>query len=76
MSTFPWVGFTVAFLWSTYNLLRKKIKVDADVGLFIESMFFLPIAFVILFFIFKNNLNDFTISNPSMMFWPKHHTRI
>ena len=69
MSTFPWVGFTVAFLWSTYNLLRKKIKVDADVGLFIESMFFLPIAFVILFFIFKNNLNDFTISNPSMMFW-------
>ena len=69
MSTFPWVGFTVAFLWSTYNLLRKKIKVDADVGLFIESMFFLPIAFVILFYIFKNNLNDFTISNPSMMFW-------
>mgnify|MGYP001231485110 CR=1 FL=1 len=69
MSTFPWVGFTVAFLWSTYNLLRKKIKVDADVGLFVESIFFLPIAFLILFFIFKNNLNDFTISNPSMMFW-------
>ena len=68
INSFPWVGFAVAFLWSTYNLLRKKVKVDADVGLFVESIFFLPIALIILFFIFKNNLNDFTFTNLNMMF--------
>ena len=36
--------------------------------MFIESILILPIAITILFFIFKNNLNDFTISNPSLMF--------
>ena len=66
-NSFPWIGFTVALLWSTYNLLRKKINVDTDVGLFIESLFILPIALVIFYFIFQNNLNDFTFSNPSLI---------
>tara|TARA_Y100000590_G_scaffold389169_1_gene464018 strand:+ start:5624 stop:6502 length:879 start_codon:yes stop_codon:yes gene_type:complete len=68
INSFPWVGFAVALLWSTYNLLRKKIHVEADIGLFIESLFILPIALIILFFIFKNNLNDFSISNFNIMF--------
>ena len=65
--TLPWVGFAVAFLWSIYNLLRKKINVDTDIGLFIESLFILPIAFVIFYFIFNNNLHDFTFSNPQLI---------
>jgi len=68
IESFPWVGFLVALLWSTYNLLRKKINVDADVGLFVESLFILPVAFLILHFIFQNNLNDFNYSNPTLMF--------
>ena len=48
-------------------MLRKKINVDIDIGLFIESVFMLPIAIVIFYFLFQNNLNDFTISNPSLM---------
>jgi len=68
IESFPWVGFVVALLWSTYNLLRKKINVDADVGLFVESLFILPVAFLILHFIFQNNLNDFNYSNPTLMF--------
>jgi len=68
LHSFPWVGFAVALLWSVYNLLRKKINVDTDIGLFIESLFILPIAVIILYFIFQNNLNDFTISNPPLMF--------
>ena len=67
LDVLPWVGFTVAFLWSLYNLLRKKINVDTDIGLFIESLFILPIALIIFYLIFKNNLNDFTLSNPSLM---------
>ena len=26
MNSVPWIGLGVAFLWSTYNLLRKKIR--------------------------------------------------
>ena len=63
----PWVGFSVAFLWSIYNLLRKKINVDTDIGLFIESLFILPLAIIILYFIIQNNVNDFSLSNPSLM---------
>jgi len=68
IENFPWVGFIVALLWSTYNLLRKKINVDADIGLFVESLFLLPLAFLILYFIFQNNLNDFNYVNPTLMF--------
>ena len=63
----PWVGLAVAFFWSIYNLLRKKINVDTDVGLFVESLFILPFAIIIFYFLVKNNVNDFTLSNPSLM---------
>ena len=66
-SSLPWVGFTVAILWSTYNLLRKKINVETDIGLLIESLFILPIVIIFFYFIAKSNLNDFSISNPSLM---------
>tara|TARA_B100000579_G_scaffold26388_1_gene18588 strand:- start:361 stop:1239 length:879 start_codon:yes stop_codon:yes gene_type:complete len=64
----PWIGLLVAILWSTYNLVRKKINVDTDVGLLIESLFILPFILVAFYIITKNNLNDFDISNPSLMF--------
>jgi len=63
----PIVGIIVAISWSFYNLLRKKINVDTDIGLLIESLFLLPFVSIIFYFIFKNNLNDFDISNPSLM---------
>ena len=66
-SSLPWVGITVALFWSIYNLLRKKINVDVDVGLLIENLFIFPLAIVIFYLIFKNNLNDFSLSNPTLM---------
>ena len=59
----PWVGITVALSWGFYNLLRKKINVDTDVGLLIESLFILPFALVVFYFIVQEGVNDFTISN-------------
>jgi len=64
----PWVGLVVAFSWGLYNLLRKTIIVDTDIGLLIESLFILPFALIAFYFIYKNNLNDFTIENPSLLF--------
>ena len=65
--TLPWVGIIVAFSWGFYNLVRKKINVDTDVGLLIESLFILPIALIIFSMIVSNGYNDFKLSNPPMM---------
>ena len=67
LDSLPWVGLAVAFLWGIYTLLRKKINVDTDIGLFIESLFIFPVALIIFYLIFQNNLNDFSLSNPSLM---------
>ena len=48
-------------------MLRKKIDVDTDIGLFIESLFILPFALIIFYLIFNNNLNDFSLTNPSLL---------
>jgi len=63
----PWVGLVVALSWSFYNLLRKKINVDTDIGLLIESLFILPFASIIFYFIIQNNFNDFSFSNIPLM---------
>ena len=63
----PWVGLIVALSWSFYNLLRKKINVETDVGLFIESLYILPFVLVAFYFITINNYNDFSLSEPSIM---------
>ena len=65
----PWIGLTVAITWSTYNLLRKKINVRTDIGVFIETIFIVPVALILFYFISQKGLNDFSFSNPSTMFW-------
>ena len=63
----PWVGLIVAFSWAFYNLIRKKINIDTDIGLLIESLYILPIALIVFYVIVTNNYNDFNFSSPSMM---------
>ena len=49
-----------------FNLIRKKINVDTDIGLLIESLFILPFALVSFYYIYKSGLNDFSLSNPGL----------
>jgi len=63
LKNLPWVGLIVAFSWAFYNLVRKKINVDTDVGLLIESLYILPFALICFYFISKNGLNDFNFDN-------------
>jgi len=63
----PWVGIVVALSWGFYNLIRKKINIDTDIGLLIESLFILPFALIAFYFITLNGFNDFKLSNPPMM---------
>ena len=67
-NSIPWVGIIVALSWSFYNLLRKKVNVDTDIGLLIESLFILPFALFGFFLLYKNGLNYFNFNNVSLMF--------
>ena len=67
LKSLPWVGLIVALSWGFYNLVRKKINVDTDIGLLIESLFILPIAIIVFYIIAAKGYNDFSLSDPSMM---------
>ena len=45
----------------------KKINVDTDVGLLIESIFILPFAIIAFYLITINDFNDSKLSDPPMM---------
>ena len=66
-NTVPWVGLLVALSWSIYNLLRKTINVDTDIGLLIESLFILPFAIIAFYILINKGVNDFSLSNISLM---------
>ena len=65
----PWIGLIVAFTWSTYTLIRKKIQVSTDLGLFIESAFMTPFAIIAFYFIAKNGNNYFSLNDISISLW-------
>ena len=48
------VGLIVALSWAFYNLVRKKIDIDTDIGLLIESLYILPFALFAFYLISKN----------------------
>ena len=66
LKSLPWVGLIVAFSWAFYNLIRKKINVDTEIGLLIESLYILPFALVAFYYITKTGVNDFSFSNPGL----------
>ena len=68
IKTLPWVGIIVALSWAFYNLVRKKINVDTDIGLLIESLYIFPFALISFYFIFEKGLNDFSFKNSNLSF--------
>ena len=69
LNSTPWIGLIVALTWSLYTLIRKKIQISTDVGLFIESAFMTPFAIIAFYFIVKNGSNYFSLNDISMSFW-------
>ena len=63
LKSLPWVGLIVAFSWAFYNLVRKKIEIDTDIGLLIESLYIFPFALVAFYLISINGFNDFSLNN-------------
>ena len=65
----PWIGLTVAITFSLYGLIRKKIKVSSDIGLFIETLLISPIAVILFIYLMKLNLNVFSFNEPLLSFY-------
>ena len=65
----PWVGLIVALTWSIYSLLRKKISVESDVGLLIESLYITPLALLVFYLIAIDGNYYFSIHEPKIAFW-------
>ena len=60
---FPWIGLIVGFSWSLYNVFRKKINIDVDLGLLVESLAILPFALIGFYFVYETGNLDFGIGS-------------
>lgn len=54
----PWLALFLAATFSCYGLLRKKINVDARLGLFIETAVLLPAALLYLLFFTQSDSSN------------------
>ena len=63
----PWVALTLGFSFSIYSVLRKKIPVDSISGLFIETVWLLPVSLAYMIWLLSNgNLQFMSESNTTM----------
>lgn len=62
----PIVAIALAFSFGFYGLLRKKVSVDAQTGLFIETLVMLPAAAIYLLFIADTPTSNL-LANPSQL---------
>jgi chloramphenicol-sensitive protein RarD len=65
----PWIGLTVAITFSIYGLIRKKINVDTDIGLLIETLLLSPFAVIAFLYLMKLNLNIFSFNEIKLSFY-------
>ncbi|BCL71595.1 putative Permease of the drug/metabolite transporter (DMT) superfamily RarD [Vibrio nigripulchritudo MADA3029] len=62
----PIVAIALAFSFGFYGLLRKKINMDAQTGLFIETLVMLPAAAIYVFFIANSATSDMSTNSLSL----------
>ena len=68
-SSVPWVGLIVGLTWSIYSFLRKKINIESDIGLFVESLFISPLALFVFYIISLDGNYYFSFTDPQIAFW-------
>ncbi|WP_224652171.1 EamA family transporter RarD [Pectobacterium versatile] len=59
----PVIALGLAFSFALYGLLRKKMGIDGQTGMLIETLWLLPVAIIYLFFIADTPSSDLT-ANP------------
>lgn len=64
--TVPVIGLSLAMTFGVYGLLRKKLGVDAQGGMLIETLWLLPVACVYLIFFADSATSNMTL-NPLIL---------
>jgi len=62
----PWVSLVLPMSFGLYGLLRKKVKIKAITGLFIETMVVLPVALVYLLMLTNSDTASMLDNNMSL----------
>lgn len=65
----PWVSLVLPFSFAFYGLLRKKVKVKAITGLFVETMVVLPIAIFYLIVMTHSDTSNLLNNTWSLNIW-------
>jgi chloramphenicol-sensitive protein RarD len=68
-ASFPWIGLTVAISFSVYGLIRKKINIDSDIALLVETLLLSPFAIIAFLYLVKLNLNIFSFNELKLSFY-------
>lgn len=46
----PWLSFIICLSWASYSMIKKKVTLDSQVSVFIESFSMVPLALIYIFF--------------------------
>jgi len=65
----PWIGLTVAISFSVYGLIRKKINIESDIALLIETLLLSPLAVIAFVYLVKLDLNIFSFNEIKLSFY-------
>ena len=65
----PWIGLIVAITFSVYGLIRKKINLESDIALLIETLLLSPLAVIAFVYLIKLNLNIFSFNEMKLSFY-------
>jgi chloramphenicol-sensitive protein RarD len=68
-AAFPWIGLTVAITFSVYGLIRKKINIDSDLALLVETLLLAPFAIITFLYLVESNLNIFSFKEIKLSFY-------
>lgn len=69
LGSLPWISLALPFSFGFYGLVRKKIKVEALTGLFVETLLVLPVALFYLNFIAESETANMLNNSYSLNIW-------
>ena len=67
--TLPWIGLSVAVSFSLYSLIRKKLNIDSDIALLVETLLLTPFALLAFYYLVKLDLNIFSLGELKLSFY-------
>ncbi len=62
----PWIALSLAISFSIYGLLRKQINLAALPGLFVETLWLVPLALTYLFILADSSTSHFTNNSSTL----------